>query len=69
MLRSQFSPLELPILLITTRSGEADALAALEKGVNDFLLKPLRLVELQARINSQVRREPAAGAGWLRFGG
>jgi DNA-binding response OmpR family regulator len=54
VLRLHFSPLELPILLATAHSGEAEALAALEKGVNDFLLKPLRLMELQARINSQV---------------
>jgi DNA-binding response OmpR family regulator len=29
-------------------------LAALERGVNDFLIKPLRSTELLARINSQV---------------
>ncbi|WIA35304.1 hypothetical protein OEZ86_003759 [Tetradesmus obliquus] len=54
VLRLHFSPLELPILLATAHSGEAEALAALEQGVNDFLLKPLRLLELQARINSQL---------------
>jgi DNA-binding response OmpR family regulator len=54
VLRLHFSPLELPILLVSARSGEADALAALDKDVNDFLLKPLRRMELQARINRQV---------------
>jgi DNA-binding response OmpR family regulator len=53
-LRSMFQPLELPIVLLSSRSGEADMLAALERGVNDFLIKPLRRTELLARINSQV---------------
>ena len=53
-MRAAFSPLELPIMLLASRSGEAEALAALEAGVNDFLIKPLRRRELLARINSQV---------------
>jgi DNA-binding response OmpR family regulator len=53
-IRDVFGPLELPIVLLSSRSGEADMLAALERGVNDFLIKPLRRTELLARINSQV---------------
>lgn len=37
-MRAAFSPLELPIMLLASRSGEAEALAALEAGVNDFLI-------------------------------
>lgn len=37
-MRAAFSPLELPIMLLASRSGEAQALAALEAGVNDFLI-------------------------------
>jgi hypothetical protein len=65
VLRLHFSPLELPILLVSARSGEADALAALDKGVNDFLLKPLRRMELQARINSQVGGDSGHVLQWL----
>jgi DNA-binding response OmpR family regulator len=65
-LRSVFGPLELPIVLLSSRSGEADMLAALERGVNDFLIKPLRRTELLARINSQVRT--AASTGCSRIG-
>lgn len=54
-LRAVYSTVELPVLLLSSRSGEEDMLAALEGGqVNDFLLKPLRRLELMARINSQV---------------
>ncbi|KAF8068337.1 Gyc88E [Scenedesmus sp. PABB004] len=53
-LRAVYSPAELPIVLMSSRSGEADMLAALEGGVNDFLIKPMRRTELLARINSQL---------------
>ncbi|KAF6254791.1 hypothetical protein COO60DRAFT_286934 [Scenedesmus sp. NREL 46B-D3] len=52
--RCAFGSLELPIVLLSSRSGEAGMLAALERGVNDFLIKPLRRIELLARVNSQV---------------
>lgn len=48
-------------MLVTGHSGELDALVALDRGVNDFIVKPLRQLELMARINSQVSRPQVQG--------
>ena len=47
---------EVPIIILTAR-GELDAkLRGLAEGADDYLVKPVPLVELEARIRAQVRR-------------
>ncbi len=46
-----------PILFLTARTQEADILAGLGLGADDYLTKPFRLAELRARINAHLRRE------------
>lgn len=53
--REQFGN-ELPILFITYRSEESDIVTGLACGADDFLVKPLRLGELAARIQALLRR-------------
>ena len=51
-----------PIIMLTARSGEADRIAGLETGADDYLSKPFNPRELVARIKSvlrRVRRSPA----------
>lgn len=48
-----------PIIMITARSSEADRVAGLELGADDYLVKPFSLRELIARCHAQLRR-----AGW-----
>lgn len=45
-----------PILFVTVRNSEADVVAALEAGADDFMVKPIRRNELVARIIALVRR-------------
>src|SRR5205823_7629258 len=45
-----------PILVITAREEEADAVLGLELGADDYLTKPFRMRELVARIRAVVRR-------------
>ncbi len=45
-----------PILMLTARAGEADRVAGLETGADDYLAKPFALAELTARVGALLRR-------------
>ena len=47
---------EVPILMITATRSEKDVIEALQSGADDFLAKPLRPDELQARVQALGRR-------------
>jgi putative two-component system response regulator len=54
-LRSDLRLTTLPILLLTGRTGEADVVAGLNAGADDFIRKPVARAELVARIRSALR--------------
>ncbi len=45
-----------PIILLTARSEEADRIAGLEAGADDYITKPFSNLELIARVRAQLRR-------------
>jgi two-component system, OmpR family, response regulator RegX3 len=45
-----------PVMFVTARDEEQDIVAALESGADDYLVKPVRKMELLARINALERR-------------
>lgn len=47
---------DVPILILTARTGELDKIIGLESGADDYLTKPFSLGELQARIRALLRR-------------
>jgi two-component system response regulator RegX3 len=47
---------DLPIIMLTARSAEADKLIGLELGADDYMVKPFSMKELVARIRSVLRR-------------
>jgi DNA-binding response OmpR family regulator len=47
---------QVPILILTARTGELDKIIGLESGADDYLTKPFSLGELQARIRALLRR-------------
>jgi two-component system, OmpR family, alkaline phosphatase synthesis response regulator PhoP len=48
--------LQLPILMLTSKSEEQDKIAGLETGADDYLTKPFSPGELVARVRSILRR-------------
>ncbi|MBK9018055.1 MAG: response regulator transcription factor [Saprospiraceae bacterium] len=44
-----------PIIILSVRAAEEDIVRALDRGANDYLLKPFRTGELLARIRSALR--------------
>jgi DNA-binding response OmpR family regulator len=56
---------DVPIMMLTSRTGEADVLRGFEAGADDYLSKPFRPKELLARIYAilqRTHRAPAAPA-------
>jgi two-component system response regulator RegX3 len=47
-----------PIIMVTARNGEIDAVVGLEVGADDYVSKPFRLRELIARVRAALRRVP-----------
>ncbi len=45
-----------PILFVTNRDAEQDIVSALEKGADDYMVKPFRRSELEARLHALIRR-------------
>lgn len=46
----------IPVLMLTAKSGEDDKVSGLRLGADDYLTKPFSISELMARINSLIRR-------------
>lgn len=46
----------LPVLFMTSRSGEDDIVAGLAAGADDYMIKPIRRGELLARVQALLRR-------------
>ena len=63
----RFDP-ELPVLVLSGRSSEADRLRGFEAGADDFLQKPFHYPELLARVSAVLRRRNGARRGPIRIG-
>jgi two-component system response regulator RegX3 len=48
-----------PIIMVTARNAEIDAVVGLEVGADDYVSKPFRLRELIARVRAALRRIPS----------
>jgi two-component system phosphate regulon response regulator PhoB len=47
---------DIPIIMLTAKSSELDKVKAFESGADDYMVKPISLIELNARITALLRR-------------
>jgi DNA-binding response OmpR family regulator len=60
---------ELPVVMITAKGEEADKVRGLELGADEYVVKPVGVAELQARVGAALRRRRLArGKGPLLVG-
>ncbi len=62
-LKSRYETRAIPIIMVSARSEEVDKVRGLEIGADDYLVKPYSVVELIARLRTQLRRTRAATVG------
>lgn len=59
-LRAQSGTANIPIIMLTARTSEADRVAGLDLGADDYVTKPFSLRELAARVRAVLRRKQQA---------
>jgi two-component system KDP operon response regulator KdpE len=52
---------DMPVLVLSARTTEADKINALDAGADDYLVKPFSAGELLARVRAQLRRRTRTG--------
>jgi len=57
LLRAKPATAQLPIIMLTARTGEADRVSGLDLGADDYITKPFSVRELAARVRAVLRRK------------
>jgi len=58
----------LPVLILTARDATGDKIAGLDSGADDYVVKPIDLDELAARVRALARRAAGRAAPLLQHG-
>ncbi|PKP83988.1 MAG: phosphate regulon transcriptional regulatory protein PhoB [Alphaproteobacteria bacterium HGW-Alphaproteobacteria-2] len=53
----------IPIIMLSARSEEIDRVRGLETGADDYVVKPYSVIELMARVRTQLRRSRPSSVG------
>lgn len=58
----------IPVIMLSARSEDVDKVRSLETGADDYVVKPYSIVELMARVRTQLRRvRPSSMGQQLEF--
>lgn len=55
----------IPVIMLSARSEEVDRVRGLETGADDYVIKPYSVLELMARVRSQLRRVRPSTVGQI----
>jgi len=67
-MRADSATASIPVIMLTARGDEADRIAGLELGADDYVTKPFSAKELVARVAARLRRHgTAAATGIIRY--
>lgn len=64
-LKSRADTRHVPIIMLSARSEEVDRVRGLETGADDYVIKPYSVVELMARVRTQLRRTRPSSVGMV----
>jgi two-component system alkaline phosphatase synthesis response regulator PhoP len=68
-MRADSATAAIPVIMLTARGDEADRIAGLELGADDYVTKPFSPKELVARVAARLRRHAsAATTGVVQYG-
>ncbi len=67
-LKSSERTRDIPLVILTARTGEADTLLGFELGAEDYIKKPFSVQEMVARIKRIFREKGPAGPEEIRMG-
>ncbi len=59
---------QVPVLVLTARDAVEDRVAGLDTGSDDYVVKPVAIAELAARLRALIRRAHGAASGLLSVG-
>ncbi len=62
ILRGRPATANVPIIMLTARTGESDRVTGLDLGADDYVTKPFSLRELAARVRAVLRRRQQGSA-------
>ena len=57
-----------PVLILTAKDGESDLVDGLDRGADDYLVKPFRHLELMARLRAIIRRSAGVAKSTVEIG-
>ena len=57
-----------PVLVLTSRDALEDRVRGLDLGADDYVVKPVAIAELAARLRALIRRSQGAASGVLHVG-
>jgi len=60
---------DVPVIMVTARTGEDDRIEGFEHGADDYVAKPFRIEEVLARLRAPIRRSRGQVPPELRSGG